>query len=44
MNSLLAVLVGLVLSAPVVAEPLVERRVHLFSGEPVVACPLPIWD
>ena len=37
MHALLAVLVGLALSAPTVAEPLVEGQVRLASGQPAVA-------
>ncbi len=44
MQTVLAVLVGLVLSAPVVAEPLVEGQVRLSSGEPVEAAQIMVFD
>ena len=44
MNALLAVLVGLMLSAPVVAEPLVEGWVRRSSGEPVKAARVWVFD
>ena len=44
MQAVLAVLVGLVLSAPVVAESLVEGWVRRSSGEPVEAAQVRLFD
>ena len=44
MNALLAGFVGLVLSAPVVAEPLLEGIVRFASGEPAAAVRVRVFD
>ena len=44
MQTIIAVVVGLVLSALVVAEPLVEGQVRLSSGEPVEAAQVLVFD
>ena len=44
MNTVIAVFVGLMLSAPVVAESLVEGQVRLSSGEPVEAAQIMVFD
>ena len=44
MQKSVAVLVGLVLSAPAVAEPLVEGWVRLASGQPAVAAQVLVFD
>ena len=44
MNALLAGFVGLVLSAPVVAEPLLEGIVRFDSGEPAAAVRVRVFD
>ena len=44
MQAVIAVLVGLVLSFPVVAEPLVEGWVRRSSGEPVEAAQVLVFD
>ncbi len=44
MKARLAVLVGLVLSAPAAAQPLVEGRVRLSSGEPAAAVQVLVFD
>ena len=44
MQAIIAVVVGLMLSSPVVAEPLVEGRVRLSSGEPVEAAQVLVFD
>ena len=44
MQTVIAVVVGLVLSAPVVAEPLVEGWVRRSSGEPVEAAQVRVFD
>ena len=44
MQTVLAVLVGLLLSAPVGAEPLVEGWVRRSSGEPVEAAQVLMFD
>ena len=44
MQAIIAVVVGLVLSAPVVAEPLVEGWVRRSSGEPVEAAQVLVFD
>ena len=44
MQAVIAVVVGLMLSAPVVAEPLVEGWVRRSSGEPVEAAQVLVFD
>ena len=44
MNAVIAAFVGLMLSAPVVAESLVEGQVRLSSGEPVEAAQVLVFD
>ena len=44
MHALLAGFVGLVLSAPVVAEPLLEGIVRFASGEPAAAVRVQVFD
>ena len=44
MQKLVAILVGLTLSAPAVAEPLVEGRVRLASGQAVAAAQVLVFD
>ena len=44
MEKLIVVLVGLALSAPVVAEPLVEGRVRLAAGEAATAVQVMVFD
>ena len=44
MQKLVAVLVGLALSAPAVAEPLVEGQIRLASGQPAVAAQVLLFD
>ena len=44
MRTVIAVVVGLMLSAPVVAESLVEGQVRLSSGEPVEAAQVLVFD
>ena len=44
MGTLLAVIVGLGLSAPAPAEPLIEGRVRLASGAPVAAVQVLVFD
>ena len=44
MQKLVAILVGLALSAPAVAEPLVEGRVRLASGQVVAAAQVLLFD
>ena len=44
MQTSVAVLVGLALSAPAVAEPLVEGRVRLAAGQAAVAAQVLLFD
>ena len=44
MHTVLAVAFGLIVSAPVVAEPLVEGWVRQSSGEPVEAAQVLVFD
>ena len=44
MYAVFVVLVGLMVSAPVVAEPLVEGWVRRSSGEPVEAVQVRVFD